>query len=144
LVVDDPPLLAEEFFNSRTWETHLFPPAVLNGLFVMATFAERLPVRLIPEEFGITFVRDNVVHNGCGSQYSQDVALGAEWTLSEKFPPCFAPSGTVAPCGRRTSLAVQFSPFLDAMPLASAVTGINKRRAAGVSAWMFRGVRHLL
>jgi hypothetical protein len=34
----------------------------------MALFAERLPVRIIPEEIRIALVRDNVIDNGCDSQ----------------------------------------------------------------------------
>jgi hypothetical protein len=129
----------------RTENTFLFPPAVQDGLFVMATLAERLPVGLVPEESGIAFVRRDVVHDCRGFQDSQGIAFGAERVSPEKFLPCRAPTGAITTCSRGSSQLIQFAPLLYAMLLASAVSGIDKCGTSWVTARMFRSKRtHLV
>jgi hypothetical protein len=47
----------------------------------MASLAERLPVRLIPEQPLVTPVRDDVIHNGCRDDLALRLAEGAQRML---------------------------------------------------------------
>jgi hypothetical protein len=89
-------------------------------------------------------VWDNVINNSCGFQYSHGVTLGAERMLPEKLLTDCAPFGTVSSCPCGAPLAVEFSLLLNAMLLASAVTGLDERSASGIAAWMSWGVWHFM
>jgi hypothetical protein len=60
---------------------------------VMAVLAQRLPVRLVPEETPVATVRPNVVYNGVGPSKGLS-AHGAEWMSQQVRPagrlPCLA------------------------------------------------------
>jgi len=51
---------------------------------VMAVFAKRLPVALIPEKNGISSMRDDVIDNGCRRQLPVFSALDAKRIFSQK------------------------------------------------------------
>ena len=66
------------------------------GLAVVARFAHRLPVGLVPEKSGVSTVRCDVVHH-CGLRVSSPPhALGAERMGLEVLPAYFLPLSCIA------------------------------------------------
>lgn len=109
----------------------------------MTRFAERLPVALIPEQFLVTTVWDNVIHNRCFGIASLLPAFRTQWVaLKERFA-CLLPAAAVAAlCGRPCYLRMERLVFL-----AKLCSRLNQFRTAGVSTrdtWSLRnGYHHL-
>ena len=51
----------------------------------MALFAESLPVALIPEQFLVTTVRDDVIHHRGFHELPFLAALGTQWVVLKEF-----------------------------------------------------------
>jgi hypothetical protein len=85
---------------SPNQRVHLSPSSVsLSSLSIVAWFADSLPVRLIPEESLIAFMRDDVVDNGSRGDLSYFLAFGTERMIYEKALPGGSPS-CVVPASR--------------------------------------------
>lgn len=106
------------------------------GFPVVAFFAKRLPVVLIPKQRRISPVRLNMIHNRCRRQFSRLL------TLCAKRMPCQEPLSRPLPTtavaaldGTSPVTGVQFGMLV-------AVTIIRQSRAAGMLAWDVRSFRH--
>lgn len=105
--------------------TAVLPP----GFPVMTRFTERLPIALIPEQFLVATVWDNVIHNRCFGVASLLSAFRTQRVaLKERFA-CLLPSSAVAAlCGRPCYLRVERFVFL-----AKLCSRLNQFRTAWVS-----------
>jgi hypothetical protein len=65
----------------------------------MAGAAQRLPVRFVPKEYLIAFMRNNVVDNRRRGEMSNSLALGTKRMIQEKALPRSTPPGVVATAG---------------------------------------------
>ncbi len=105
---------------------------------IVAGFAESLPVVPIPEQFSITPMRNDVIHNRCLHISSLGKASYTKWVGLQVNSPCFLP---VAPVSFLTGglpvVLVQRFVFLT---VHSAVG--NKPAAARMLAWGFRPMWH--
>jgi len=140
LVIENPGLTAQEFFQNCGEHSHLSPPAVSDGgLSVVTRLAQRLPVVLIPEECGIAFVWDDVIGNGRSDQAPMLHAFDAERIASQERFRCDAPSKAIAARYSIPPPVVLVPPVLLSMPLAS--SGICQGRATRIAAWALRRIR---
>ena len=65
--------------------TSIAKPAVLaRGFDIVAAFAHRLPVALIPEQIAVYPVRNDVVHNLRGNRLAVSATLGAQWVSAQE------------------------------------------------------------
>ena len=86
------------------FRTVILPPSFP----VMTRFAERLPVAPVPEQFLVTAVWNNVIHN-CGLGISSLLqALRTQRVALKKRFACFLPTAAIAAlCGRPCYLRVE-------------------------------------
>ena len=139
LVTENPGLLAQDLFPDDENHSHLSPPAVSRGgLSVVASPAERLPVRLVPEEIGIALVGNDVVHDRCCDESAHSLALGTKRMNGEIAFPCGAPPGVIATARSRSTSSLYLFAFLNPMLLAAPMSRIHQHRAARKSARMCR------
>jgi len=106
------------------------------GFPVVALFAQRLPVLLIPEQDRISTVRLDMIHNRCRRQFPRLL------TLCAKRMPCQEPLSRPLPTtavaaldGTSPVTGVQFGMLV-------AVTIVRQSRATGMLAWPLRFCRH--
>lgn len=110
-----------------------------SGLPVMAPLAESLPVRPVPEEPGITPVRDYVVDDCCLNISPFLQALPTErLDVTQKRLAGLAPGSSISTAGRRPYLLWVQSPMLLAVLLSPG----HQFRTAGVRTGMIRRPRH--
>ena len=119
-------------------------PVILPPSFpVMTRFTEWLPIAPIPEQFLVTTVRNNVIHNRCFGIASLLSAFRTQRVaLKERFA-CLLPAAAVAAlCGRPCYLRMEMLVFL-----AKLCSRLNQFRTAGMStgdSWSLRnGYHHL-
>ena len=107
-------------------------------LFIVAAFAESLPVVLIPEQFLVTTVRNDVIHHRCPDVLA---LLGALHTKRMGFQirlPGFLPPSVVSTLGSRSCcLWVEGQVLLTIEP-----AGFDQLRAAGMTARCLWSVWH--
>ena len=105
---------------------------------VMAVFAKRLPVALIPEKYGISPVRNNVIDNGCRRQPSIRTAFCTERILFKEKRPGRTPLAVVATLGRVSSepISAEFGMLL------AVHTAVAEVGTARMSAGAFRFSGH--
>ncbi len=133
---------AQDLFPDDENHSHLFPPAVSRGgLSAVAAPAKRLPVRLDPEEIGITLVGNNVVHDRCSRMTAHSLTLGTKRMNCEIAFPCDAPLGVITSARSRSTFSIDLFAFLYAMFLAAWVSGTHQHWAARKSARMHRRER---
>jgi len=63
-----------------------------HGFMVMTGFTKRLPVALIPEQFLISSVRNDMVHHRCLPVAIPLQAPYAKWIKLQEAKPSFVPS----------------------------------------------------
>ena len=105
----------------------------------MAASADRLEIAVVECRAAVPY-RDDVI-NGIGrGDLSASRANAAERLFVEMaFPSRAPPAARVEPMSRISgATAVIFSPYLNPVAFASAVTGINERCASRIAAGMFR------
>ena len=118
-------------------------PVILPPSFpVMTRFTEWLPIAPIPEQFLVTTVRNNVIHNRCFGIASLLSAFRTQRVaLKERFA-CLLPAAAVAAlCGRPCYFRVERFVFL-----AKLCPRLNQFWTAGVStrnSWSLRHSHHL-
>ena len=61
----------------------------------MASLAERLPVRLIPEQALVTSVRNDVIYNGCRDDFALRLAEGTQRMLLQEKSAGFTPAAVL-------------------------------------------------
>ena len=109
-------------------------------LFIVAAFAERLPVILVPEKFLVTTMRNDVIHDRCPDVLA---LLGTHHTKRMRFQirlSGFLPPPVVSTlCCWPGSFWVERQVFLTVEP-----AGFHQLRAAGMMTWCLRSVRHFL
>lgn len=66
------------------------------GFPVVALFAQRLPVILVPEQYLVSSVRLDMIHNGCRGQFSGPFALRAKRMLCQEPLSRLLPLTTIA------------------------------------------------
>ncbi len=116
------------------------PPSVLQGCFsIMAAFAHSLPISGIPEQGGISLVRDDVVGHHCGDHAVPFQTLYAQRISREVRPGGLAPFVGVTPGCRTPAPSVVLLPLL--FYVAVAFARISKCRAAGMAAGSRRSER---
>lgn len=106
------------------------------GFPVVTPFAKRLPVALVPEQYLVSSMRLDMIHNRCRRQFSCPL------TLCTKRMPCqeslsrFLPTTAVAALKGFLSVAnMQFGMLV-------AVAIVRQPRASQMLAWFFRSFRH--
>ena len=106
----------------------------------MASLAERLPVRLIPEQPLVTPVRNDVIHNGCRDDLALRKAEGAQRMLLQEKSAGLTPA-TVVSTGIRTAAQPVAAPLH--MILTEHLTLLAEARTSGITARPFRFIRHI-
>lgn len=113
----------------------------MSGLLIMAPFAERLPILLIPEQHLITPVRYDMVYHRSRGGFSILQTLMAQRMPLQKQYPGFPPLGIIAPRGCVASQRI-LRPFLPVFfTVGSCLTQI---RASRILAWPFRFAWHII
>ena len=106
------------------------------GFPVVALFAERLPVLLIPEQHRTSPVRLDMIHNRCRRQFSCSLTLCAKRMPCQELLPRLLPTTTVATLkGTSPVTGVQLGMLV-------AVTIVRQSRATGMLARFLRSFRH--
>lgn len=116
----------------------ILPP----GFPVMTGFTQWLPIAPIPEQFLVTTVGNNVIHNRCFGIASLLSAFRTQRVaLKERFA-CLLPAAAIAAlCGRPCNFRVERLVFLTKL-----CSRLNQFRTAGVStrnSWSLRHSHHL-
>ena len=104
----------------------------------MMMLTKWLPICLIPEEFRITAVRNNVVHNRCRCCFAFFPAHRTQRMGSQKPQPCFLPSATIPTLRRGLSIRSMKRCMFRAVRLSVG----NQRRAARMFAGCVWSSRH--
>lgn len=107
----------------------------------MASPAERLPVRLVPEEIGIALVGHDMVHDGRCHKPAQPLALSTERMNGEITFPRGTPPGVIASARSGSTPSIYLAAFLNTMFIAAPMSRVHPRRAARKSARMHRRER---
>ena len=81
---------------SKPTERCINPLQTGSGLPVVAALAQGLPISLIPEQFWIAPVWDDMVDHGCRLQFTLGEALDAERIAAEKGSSGIAPLAVIA------------------------------------------------
>ena len=97
----------------------------------MASLAERLPVRLIPEQPLIAPVRNDVIHHCCGHDLALRKAEGAQRMLLQEESASLTPAAVV-PTGISTAAQPVAAPFH--MILTEHLTLLAEARTSGIAA----------
>ena len=63
---------------------------------IVALFAKRLPVILVPKQHLVSPVRPDVIDHGCQGNYSCTFALDAKMVICQELLPCHLPAMAVA------------------------------------------------
>jgi hypothetical protein len=71
------------------------PTVLARGFDIMAAFAERLPVALVPEQITVSSMRRDVINDRGGNRPAVSAALGAQWMLAQEQRSRTAPSGII-------------------------------------------------
>ena len=103
----------------------------------MASLAERLPVRLIPEQPLVTPVRNDVIHNGCRDDLALRLAECTQRMLLQEESAGLTPAAVV-PTGIRAAAQPVAAPFH--MILTEHLTLLAEARTSGIAAgssWFF-------
>jgi len=103
---------------------------------VVAPFAKRLPVILVPEQYFVSPVRLDMIHNRCRGQFSYPLTLYAKRTLCQELLSCLLPLAAIASLNGTSPVTdVQFSMLV-------AITIVRQSRATGMLTWFLRSIRH--
>ena len=106
------------------------------GFPVVTPFAKRLPVALVPEQYLVSSMRLDMIHNRCRRQFSCPLTHYAKRLLCQELLSCLLPTITVATLNGTSSVTdVQFG-------MLAAVTIVRQLRATGMFAWFLRSFRH--
>ena len=97
----------------------------------MAALAERLPVRLIPEQALVASVRDDVIHHRCGHNLALCLTEGAQRMLLQEESASLTPSAVV-PTGISTAAQPVTAPLH--MILTEHLTLLAEARTSGIAA----------
>jgi hypothetical protein len=117
------------------------PPAVLlRGLPAVAAPAECLPVRPVPEQYHVPFVRNDVIGDCRPAQEAAPLTFGAKRILMKELPRRLAPLASISPCRGARAVAVVLPPFSPLMLAAAPFMG--ERPAAGMRARVRRRIGH--
>lgn len=112
--------------------------AVFSGcFFVVAAFAQRLPVARVPEQNLVALVWNLVVDDCCNDELAARLVDGAERMLTQESFTGFLPLATVAALVSVASLLVGLS-LLDAFVLDAAAGSVAHQRPAsrvGAGSW---------
>ena len=107
-------------------------------LFIVAAFAERLPVVLVPEKFLVTTMRNDVIHHCCPDILALLGTLHTERMCFEIRLPGFLPTSVISTlCCRPGSFWLERQVLLTVEP-----AGFHQLRAAGMMARRLWFVRH--
>ena len=110
------------------------------GLLIMAHFAQRLPVVLIPEQLRIAAMRNDVIDDGCGFQPTVLSAFHTQRILPQVQLSRGAPFGIIS---SRCAAAADYVRGILAMQLTIDVT-VAIIRAPRKPAWTFGCMRHMI
>ena len=106
------------------------------GFPVVALLAKRLPVTLVPEQYFVSPMRLDMIHNRCRRQFSCPLALCAKRMLHQELLPRFLPAAAVAALKGVGSIAnMQFGMLI-------AVTIVSQSRTTGMLARFLRPFGH--
>ena len=106
----------------------------------MASLAERLPVRLIPEQPLVAPVRDDVIHHCCRHDLTLRKAEGAQRMLLQEKSAGFTPAGII-PSGVGSAALAVSAPH--GMIFTEHLTLFAESGAPRVAAGSFRFKRHV-
>jgi hypothetical protein len=109
------------------------------GFPVVTPFAKRLPVALVPEQYLVSSMRLDMIHNRCRRQFSCPLTLCAKRILYQESLSRLLPLAAIATLKGVRSVAanMQFGMLV-------AVTIIRQSRAARMLAWFLRSFGHNL
>ena len=115
----------------------------MSCFYVMMMPAQALPVALIPEQFLVAAVWNNVIHNRCCGVASLLSTFRTQRVALKEHFACLLPSAAIAAlCGRPCYLRMERPVFLTKL-----CSRLNQFRTAGVStrdSWSLRnGYHHL-
>lgn len=107
-----------------------------SGFPVVALFAKRLPVMLVPEQRLVSPMRLDMIHNRCRFQFSGPFALRTKGMLHQELLPRFLPAAAVAALKGVGSIAnMQFGMLI-------AVTIVRQSRASRMLTRFLGSFRH--
>jgi len=80
-----------------------------DGFDAVAGLTKALPVVLIPKQFHVSLVRNDVIDLPCRSDQVQPITGHAQWIGSKELFPCRSPGSGVPTLVRGSTLQVNFS-----------------------------------
>ena len=109
-----------------------------SGFSIMALFAKRLPITLVPKQNLVSPVRSDMINNGCRSQFSDPFALYTKGVLFQKSLTYLLPPTVITTFkGVLSIVNMKFGMLF-------AVLIIRQSRTTRMLAWFLRSFRHII